>query len=148
MIWAVSVVSAVSPMDTIPAGVDRGADDNSMEMATHMDAFALDRELAIEQMQDADNPLCRDGDPCALVPDEWDTMLANGATPELAGTDAYTPIDIQKTSLEGPFTENRPSCRRWVECRWPSPATESPEGELNPTWIRTGPACLFVGIFQ
>ena len=170
MKWTALIAAMVLPLAIISAGAESPGD-SSMEMAAPMyaelggydqarqetaqqmlemaiTAFALDREWAIEQIQDVDNPLYRDGELYVFVLDESGVILFHGATPELVGTDTHTLIDTQGTNLGELFAENRSPYGKWVEYWWPNPATESSDSELKLTWTRTyGEYQFGVGVY-
>ena len=170
MKWAAPIAAMVLPPVVTLAGAE-GPEDSSMAMAAHtyaelsgydqarqeaaqhiletaITASALDREWAIGQIQDADNPLYHDGELYVFVLDESGIFVARGATPELVGTEIYALTDIQGTNLRDLFAENRSPYGRWIEYWWPNPAAESPDSELNLTWLRTSSEYLFsMGIY-
>lgn len=170
MKWAAPITAMVLPPAIISAGAEE-PDDSSMAVAAPVHAelsgydrarqeaaqqmlemaitaFALDREWAIGQIQDADNPLYHDGDLYVFVLDGSGIFVAHGATPELVGTDLYAITDIQGNNPGDLFEENCSPCGTWIEYWWPNPATESPDGELKLTRARISSECLFdVGIY-
>lgn len=163
---AAPITAMVLPPAIISAGAEEGPDYRSLAMDAQVDAdlsgydqarqeaaqqmletaitaFALDREWAIEQIQDADNPLYHDGDLYVFVLDESGIFVAHGVTPELVGTDLYAITDIQGNNLGDIFAENRSSYGAWIEYWWPNPATESPDSELKITRARISSEYLF-----
>ena len=111
-------------------------------------AFAADMDSAVAAIGDVNNPLYHDGELYVFVMDDSGTMVVNGATPDLAGTDVHTLIDIKGTNIGDLFDANKSPYGRWVEYWWPNPATDSPDSELKLTWIKTHAGYTFgVGVY-
>lgn len=139
-----SSMAMAAPVHAELSGYDRARQEAAQQMLeTAITAFALDREWAIEQIQDADNPLYHDGDLYVFVLDESGIFVAHGATPELVGTDLYAITDIQGNNLGDLFAENRSPYGKWIEYWWPNPAAESPDSELKITRARISSEYLF-----
>ena len=139
-----SSVAMAAPVHAELGGYDQARQEAAQHvLETATAAFTLDREWAMGQIQDADNPLYHDGGLYVFVLDGSGIFVAHGATPELAGTDLYAITDIQGNNLGDLFAENRSPCGTWIEYWWPNPATESPDGELKLTRAGISSECLF-----
>lgn len=160
MVWPALVSVAIVSLTVISVLADEAPNVDSMEIVSYTDtplsmydqarqevarqmlenaiaAFALNQEWTIEQIHDADNMLYHDNELYVFVLDGSNTLIANGATPSLAGTDGYTVVDSEGTNLGDLFMESRTPYGKWVEYWWPNPTTESPESELKLAWAKT-----------